>query len=115
MKSEDPVVHQKQEDKNKRKMSGQPGSPNKKIIRNLILEGQNLNFALPADIIQGMPGRSADMDTLPPIASQTGYQPSPQKQDAAKTKYLLDEINAKKASLLPIEGELISLKNESRP
>jgi S1-C subfamily serine protease len=58
----------------------------------VVKDGQNLNFALPADLIHGLPARSADMNMPPRVASPSVPQLSPQRTETTNRKVLLGDM-----------------------
>lgn len=58
----------------------------------VLKDGQNLNFALPADLIHGLPARSVGMNSPQPIALPSIPQSASQKPETANRKGLLEDM-----------------------
>lgn len=78
----------------------------------VIQEGQNLNFALPAEMIAGLPARSADIRALPPVGSRPGEVAPEPSAEASRTRELREAISRKRNELIELEKEVVRMKSE---
>ena len=69
------------------------------------IEGQNINFALVADLVSQLPARTADIGSLPPIVPL-------RRADDIGNKALLDELREGKRAISAGEAELKALGEE---
>ncbi|TFH33409.1 MAG: serine protease [Deltaproteobacteria bacterium] len=69
------------------------------ITTSSAIDGQNINFALVADLISLLPTRSADIGTLKPIVPM-------QRADDINNKALLDVLQERKQAIVVREAEL---------
>jgi S1-C subfamily serine protease len=77
-----------------------------------IREGQNLNFALPAEMIADLPARSADIRSLSPVSTDVGAILPEASANASRAKKLMEAINRKKSDLDDLQEEIIKKKSE---
>ncbi len=77
-----------------------------------IREGQNLNFALPAEMIAGLPARSADIRSLPPVTTDVGAILPEVSANASRVRKLMESINRKKSTLNTLQEEIVKKKSE---
>lgn len=69
------------------------------------IDGQNINFALPADLISQLPVRTADIRTLKPIVPV-------RRADDIKNSSIINELQEGKNAISVIEAELKSMEEE---
>jgi len=69
------------------------------------IEGQNINFALVADLVSQLPARTADIGTLAPIVPV-------RRADDINNKALLDELQEGKLAIAAGEAELKAMGEE---
>jgi S1-C subfamily serine protease len=75
----------------------------------VVKDGQNLNFALPADLIHGLPARSADMNSPQPIASPTIAQSPAPRSEATNRKVILEDMG----NVVEIESVKYGFRSQS--
>ena len=75
------------------------------ITMSSAIDGQNINFALVADLISQLPARTADIRTLKPIVPV-------QRVDDINNKALLDVLQERKQAIVVSEAELKAMGEE---
>ncbi len=69
------------------------------------IDGQNINFALPADLVRRLPERSADIRTLDPIVPV-------RRAEEVNDKALIDELHESRRAIAESESELKAMVEE---